>query len=229
MLIEGLKRLVPRGAKEAAKDSFRAWRLSQAVREVHALGPRAHPRVSTLLRLRAGWGNESYSAGVGYIEEVFRHLDSGTGPILECGSGLTTVLLGILAAKRGRELYTLEHDPDWHARVSRTLAKHGVEGVHLSLAPLVDYDGIEWYAPVESLPARFDLVICDGPPETTPGGRYGLLAAAGHRMTAATVILLDDASRTSEIGVLDRWRREAGWRFEILGTPPSQYAVVRCA
>jgi hypothetical protein len=228
IMIHGLKKLVPRSVKEAAKDLWRAQRLNRAIRELAILGPRDRPVRSTIELLRAGWGNEDYSAKVVYIEEILRQLDSTSGPILECGSGLTTLLLGVLAERRSREVWTLEHDPLWHARVEAALRKQRILGARLCLAPLVDYGGFTWYAPLEELPRRFGLVICDGPPEATPGGRYGLLPASGDRLSAGTVVLLDDASRESESQILARWWAEAGWKFEIRDEPPTEYAVIRC-
>lgn len=229
MLVEGLKRFIPRGAKKAAKEFWRAQKLSSGVRAFHALAPGSAPSTELIERIQTGWGNEDYSAGLAYIEEILRQLDSTSGPVLECGSGLTTLILGLIAGRRGREVWALEHDPAWHAHVSHALARHGIAEVRLCLAPLHEYGSFSWYAPAEDLPRRFGLVVCDGPPEITPGGRYGLLPVAGDRMSAGSVILLDDASRESEMGVLERWKSEAGWNFDVRGFPPVQYAVVRAA
>ena len=51
----------------------------------------------TLAWLRQGWGNEGYSADTSYLEAIRHWASRVHGPILECGSGLTTLLLGIVA------------------------------------------------------------------------------------------------------------------------------------
>lgn len=67
------------------------------------------------------------------------------------------------------------------------------------------------------LPARFSLVLCDGPPGNTPGGRYGLLPVLGHRLSPSVVILLDDAGRPDERAIADRWTAELGGTMTIEG------------
>lgn len=224
-----LKRLVPRAAKKAVKDFWGSRLVSRSLRELRSVGPDELPRRATIDRLRSGWGNEGYTAKAEYIEEMVYWLKSVPGPILECGSGLTTLLLGALAEGHGTEVWTLENDLVWHARVERALRKYQLGAVRLCAAPLVDYGTYSWYMPTVELPRRFGLVICDGPPESTPGGRYGLLPSMGDRMSADTVVLLDDAARESELNVLDRWHQEGGWGAEIHGVGTARFAVVRCA
>ena len=43
------------------------------------------------------------------------------GPMLECGSGVTTILMGILCGRRNVEVWSLEHFGEWRDRVSETL------------------------------------------------------------------------------------------------------------
>src|SRR5881296_3729307 len=79
------------------------------------------PTREALVRLREAWGNPSFAAKLEYLEEVARRGASVGGPILECGSGLTTLLLGLVAVRRGVDVWTLEHLPDWHDRVAQDL------------------------------------------------------------------------------------------------------------
>ena len=66
------------------------------------------------------------------------------------------------------------------------------------------------------MPARFTLVICDGPPSlTTLGSRYGLLPVLGDRFPPGTEILLDDAARLEEQGVIERWSAERPLRVDL--------------
>ena len=82
--------------------------------------------------LRTGWGNKSMSADISYLEAVFRWASGARGPILECGSGLTTVLLGMVAP---HHVTTLEHMPEWKDHVELVAKKHSVP-VNVLLAPL---------------------------------------------------------------------------------------------
>ena len=48
-------------------------------------------------RLVCGWGNESWSALTEYLEACVRHADEARRGILECGSGLSSLLVGAVA------------------------------------------------------------------------------------------------------------------------------------
>ena len=41
-----------------------------------------------------GWANEGYSASEDYLSACIRHALTSTGSVLECGSGLTTMVVG---------------------------------------------------------------------------------------------------------------------------------------
>jgi hypothetical protein len=100
------KRHVPPGIKLAVKDAWRRHILAGAVRHLIRLPPGELPSRSMLMDLRVGWGNEGWSGNLDFMEEVARRAATTAGPILECGSGVTTVLLGLLA---GRRLVPGEH------------------------------------------------------------------------------------------------------------------------
>ncbi len=133
----------------------------------------------TLRWLRMGWGNEGWSADTSYLEAVCYWASRIRGPILECGSGLTTLLLGIIAPNRAT---TLEHLPEWKEHVQQAAAKHSIP-VNLFTAPLADYGGFHWYSLSGLLTGDFELVICDGPPSRVIGGRYGLLPVASRLLS----------------------------------------------
>jgi hypothetical protein len=178
----------------------------------------------TLRWLRMGWGNEGWSANTSYLEAVCHWASRVRGPILECGSGLTTLLLGILAPDR---VTTLEHLPEWKGHVQEAATKHSIPSNVFS-APLVDYGGFHWYSLPESFPGNFELVICDGPPSgVVVGGRYGLLPAANRLLSRNAVILLDDVERSDEQATIKRWKGEFGIHCEKYRTPRGTYAEVR--
>ncbi|HEV2761818.1 MAG TPA: hypothetical protein VGV38_02395 [Pyrinomonadaceae bacterium] len=228
---DGLRPLinaVPGPVRRAVKEAVGAYRLRRAVREFSNLAPGARPTRALLSGLRAGWGNEWYAARTDYLEELAARAVETDGPVLECGSGLTTLLLGLLAGRRGVEVWSLEHLPEWHARVAAGLARFDVPGVRAVLAPLRDYGGFDWYdPPLEEMPREFRLVVCDGPPGPTRGGRYGLLPVLGDRLTTDSLILLDDAERAGEREVLRRWHEEAALCAAVRETPTATFALVK--
>ena len=225
-----VKRLMPAGIKTAAKKALLSQAMRRAVRRVAALPAGEAPPRELLSDLLTAWNNEGFAADLDYLAEVTRRATRVEGPVLECGSGLTTLLLGLLAGRRGVETWTLEHHPEWHGRVTIALNEHGIRNTRVACAPLRDYGGFSWYdPPLAEMPATFDLIICDGPPGTTPGGRYGLLPVMGERFRTGALILLDDANRPEELEALRRWSDEYGVAVEMRETSEGAYALATCA
>jgi predicted O-methyltransferase YrrM len=159
--------------------------------------------------LAYGWGNASYAATAEMLRAVVRLAAATPGPILECGSGLTTLLLGLVADRTGNRVWTLEHLSDWGARLRQVLADARVGSVRLGVSPLRSYGAFAWYTPsLADMPRDFALVICDGPPSGTAGGRYGLMPVMHGHLRPGCVILLDDVHRPDEQKVFARWLSE---------------------
>ncbi|HEY0386090.1 MAG TPA: hypothetical protein VGC64_08760 [Pyrinomonadaceae bacterium] len=224
--LRAIKRMVPRAIKEATKRALLARTFRRTVQAIMALPAGELPSRELLADLQRGWSNEGMAADIDYIEEVARRALGASGPVLECGSGLTTILLGLLAGKRGVGVWSLEHLPEWQQRVESALKQSGIPNVHVCLAPLKSYGAFSWYdAPLLTMPENFQLIVCDGPPEITPGGRYGLLPVMRERIHAGASILLDDANRASESRVLKMWAAEAKMSISFRQLPGGAFAL----
>jgi hypothetical protein len=166
-----------------------------------------------------GWGNDDWSALDEYLTDCLRYALVCNGPILECGSGLTTILVGAIARKRNLAMWSLEHLPAWGERVTRYSRKYGLDSVNISVRPLKDYPHFTWYdPPLDSMPDKFTLVICDGPPSGTRGARYGLAAIMKERLNPGCVILLDDAGWDTQQNTAARWGLELQGDYDTLGS-----------
>jgi hypothetical protein len=173
-----------------------------------------------------GWGNEGWSGQHEYLAACVESALGTNGAILECGSGLSTVLLAIVAQRRGLLLWSLEHLPAWAERVQRCLVQRRIEGARIHIAPLRPYGDFEWYAaPLADMPRQFTLVVCDGPPSATRGGRYGLLPVMKDRLSDDCLILLDDASRAGEQATVQRWAEEAPCQVSLRGDAKPYFEV----
>jgi hypothetical protein len=166
---------------------------------------------SLIPQLVDGWHNTQWSALDEYLLGCIGEVRAARGDILECGSGLSTLLLGIVAQSSGARLCTLEHSQAWADKVQFYLQRFRIESVRIFCKPLRSYGDFEWYdPPLELLPRKFALTVCDGPPaSTTQGGRYGLLPVMGSRLSGS-IILLDDAQRPEEQAIARRWSAECG-------------------
>jgi Methyltransferase domain len=202
--------------KNAARGAWRAI-MRTAKRPVLAallLGLRRLPLEELtdprrLQRLRWAWGNPN-SAAVEYLVAVTSAASTSRGPILECGSGLTTVLLGAVARRTGGTVTTLEHS-SWWARHVRWSVRTAGGAVDYRRVPLRDFGEFEWYDS-GPLPDGITLVVCDGPPATSGGGRFGLMPTCSRHLAAGAQVFLDDFERESEQAVAARWENEFGCR-----------------
>lgn len=167
----------------------------------------AEPR--RLARLSWAWGNPN-AASVEYLVAVTTAASASPGPILECGSGLTTVMLGAVGRRTGRTVTTLEHSAWWARHVGWSVRTAGGV-VDYRRTPLKEYGEFDWYDS-GTLHDDITLVVCDGPPATSRGGRYGLLPVAATHLAAGADIFLDDFDRESERAVAARWEKEYGCR-----------------
>jgi hypothetical protein len=171
-----------------------------------------------LEELVRGWGN-SWSAQHEYLAACLQHVRETDGPVLECGSGLSTVLMGAVAQARGVRVYSLEHEGRWATRVQKCLHKYRIHSVNLSTAPIRSYGDFDWYSlpALQSVPPRISLVICDGPSGGTRGGRYGLVPVMMEKLRPDCVILLNDGAPEEERSVAQRWGRMLGGNPELMG------------
>ena len=61
----------------------------------------------------------------------------------------------------------------------------------------------------QDLPDGIALVICDGPPSSTAGGRYGLVPVMKASLNTSCRILLDDTHRRKEREIIQHWCHDA--------------------
>jgi hypothetical protein len=125
-------------------------------------------------------------------------------------------------------VWSLEHISDWAARSQKVLDRHQLNNVHLCSAPLRNFGEFDWYDPPPGLPPAFSLVICDGPPATVRGGRFGLLPLMANRLAGGAVILLDDTVRPGEEAIARRWASEFRVSMEMRGPVDRSYAILTC-
>ncbi len=171
--------------------------------------------------------SDDWSLAPEALELVLEQVAAGRNRIVECGSGLSTVIIARLLRERGGgTLHSLEHDPGWVETTRRRIASEGLgrfaEVIEAPLEPgATAAVGSPWYArrALERLPASgVDLLLVDGPPadpERAPArSRYPALPLLAGRLAQGATVILDDAQREGERWVLGRWEREHGVRFE---------------
>lgn len=133
--------------------------------------------------------------------------------IVECGSGSTTVVLARCAANVGRgHVYSLEHDPDFAESTRQELNRHQLQDWATIIdAPLVNHnikkESWVWYdvKGLESI-SKIDLLVIDGPPFWVGElARYPAGPLFFPKIPSDSIIFLDDADRTEEVKIVNRW------------------------
>jgi predicted O-methyltransferase YrrM len=226
-----LTRMTPAAIKDPIKRYHRDHRLRRAVEAAYRTPPGEMPPALVLDECAEAWGYSGFRAGGGFVDRVAREALTTPGPVLEIGSGLTTILLGLLAGRRGVQTWSLEHWPDYHRSLARTLTRSRVTSVRTVLAPLKDHGEYAWYDSPDfaAMPRNFRLVIADGPPGDTKGGRYGLLPIMKDHLAPDALIVLDDAERPGEQAVLQRWKADFNLASELHWHGDKAWAVCRFA
>lgn len=175
-----------------------------------------------------GWGNQGWSAKSTYLRTCIDYAWKTEDAIFECGSGLTTVILGIIAKERGLVMVSLEHNRNWLMKVGRTLQKCQLNN-QLVEAPLKDFGQFSWYDTDQiQLPTRIGLVICDGPPASIKGGRIGLVPLIKQSFTRDSVILLDDMDRYGEKVIVTTWMQMHPLKVQLIESADS-HAIITMA
>jgi hypothetical protein len=206
-------------AKRELESSYRKFVFGRAVSRLRAAPEESGVAGGPVLeRLVYGWGNEGWAAREEYLSACIAQTLVTAGPILECGSGLTTAVLGAIATDRGIPYCALEHDAEWAARVRSTVGRLGLSSVDVIHAPLRTFGDFWWYdVPMNAIPRTFTMIVCDGPPGDTEGGRYGLVPVMESRIARDAVILLDDAERSREREIALAWSRRLGFGYQLVG------------
>lgn len=142
--------------------------------------------------------------------KLYRHCEA-TAPkvVLDVGSGTSTAVLALYAARYGARVISLEHNRNWCDRTREVLGRMGLrEHVELVHAPLVKHGGSEWYdARLGGLlgDRKIDHVFIDGPPEST-GARVVAMSRIQRHLRDGTTVWLHDGQRESERLAVEAWR-----------------------
>jgi predicted O-methyltransferase YrrM len=130
------------------------------------------------------------------------------GPILETGSGLSSVFM---AASTPENVYSLEHLDHYAAQTLAWAEEAGVSNVGICCAPLKDF----WYDVEKfNLPNKFALGFCDGPPRLY-GTRMRFFDVFAER---CSVIVVDDIKTDHNYAkAVQAWAESHGRTMTLLG------------
>lgn len=182
--------------KHGVNKQLKEWKFEKAIEALI----NGTEKPEDIIALIEGYGND-WSAQAEFLLACVQAARGAKGPILECGSGLSTIAMSLVTDE---QIICLENSPVWAEYITNFISKYCINNVRVICAPLHDYGNYEWYPRLEEyLCERYSLVVCDGPPRTSKGGRSGIVEI---KECIDGVLLLDDVDNNviNEIGkILD--------------------------
>lgn len=154
------------------------------------------------------YGGNQYAADPGVLALVTGIARKCRGPIIETGSGLSSILM---AAATQEQVYSLEHVDHYAAQTLAWAEEAGVANVGICCTPLKDF----WYDLDKfALPNKFAFGFCDGPPRLY-GTRMRFFEAIAPR---CNVIAVDDIKQDHTYAkAVHDWAQANGRTVTILG------------
>lgn len=222
-----------RPAIASARFRVRLFRLRRALLRLEGAASIEQIDLALMDDIGRAWGNSSFAADSGFLVAVAGNVWAGRGPVLDCGSGLSTVVAAVIAARNGDTVWSLEQDEEWYHDLRRVLAALSLRNVVLWYAPLRPYGDFVWYdLEGRTLPARFASIACDGPAvhrSAWPAPLYerwrvGVVSVLRERGVVFDNIVLDDATDSRAPGLLERWNAE-GLITQPVDTPSGRHIV----
>ena len=155
-----------------------------------------------------------WSAAADFLQVIVDHcLSHRPATILECGSGLTTLMLARCCQLNARgSIHSLENGAEFSQVSSRYLADYGLqEYATIRHAPLetTTLNGVEyqWYRRDGIPDGKIDMLVIDGPPGFIQRrSRYPALPLLFNRLSDDCTIFLDDAARDEEREIVELWQ-----------------------
>jgi hypothetical protein len=227
-----VRRLIPRAARDVAKRRLAAWRVDRAIRSLREVEAFSAEELRTF---REAWGNEGFSADERFLVEAVRLIKENPGDVLECGTGATTVIAGILAERYGFRVYSLEQDTAWSLHTKRVIGRGKLTSVHILHTPLKSFGNHMWYDTADvSLPRHFGVVLCDGPfiaasleEPFRSMWRYGVLPFFERSQSTFDTLLLDDVNDARAAAVLAQWQTEFGITQDLIRASEGDCSVIK--
>jgi len=159
-------------------------------------------------------------------------LDRKPLTVVECGSGVSSVVIGYLLKKNGRgHLYSLENSDVYAIKNTELICRHRLNNqVSILHAPLTEMtindEQKKWYDTTQITTIQsIDILIIDGP----TGHRYPALPILHTQLSENALIIVDDCNRKKDRENVLKWQHEFGLNIEWLNTEkgPAVLGVIR--
>lgn len=171
------------------------------------------PSLATISELYAHWGDPLTQGGESYLRSCLAEARAASGPIVQCGAGLLSLVLGSLcqtSAVPARQLWCLEHDPHWANTIRSWLTQYRMGRVHVITSRPHLFEEFVWYAAdPERLASGVSLVLCEGG-RAAPSGVPGALARLEPRLADPSIVLARGVGRADDLRRAHQWAKDHG-------------------
>ncbi len=191
--------------------------VEQPTRHAQSCYPASYQALCENLELLDGIPYAKYwSAGADFLGLIVRHCQHARpSVILECSSGLTTLMLARCCQLNGHgHVYSLENGEDYVQVTRDALNRYGLgqtaSVIHapLEAVSLVDRS-FQWYVNAGIPEAGIDMLVIDGPSGFIQRhSRYPAVPMLVGGFAEPCVVYLDDAARPDERESVARWLEE---------------------
>jgi len=179
------------------------------------------PRIpaSQIANLYAYWGDPLRPSDENYLRSCLTQVNASKGPILQCGAGLMTLLLGAACQRKEEnpnQIWCLEHDRHWANLIRSWLTEYQIPNTHVIHSPAKLFKDCSWYSVDTARLAKiYSMVICEGT-RATPKGCIGALTRVQNRLSDEFVVLAKQVTQSADLKFLNSWAKNQGASFVIV-------------
>ncbi|MEZ5557580.1 MAG: class I SAM-dependent methyltransferase [Pseudomonadales bacterium] len=161
--------------------------------------------------LYAHWGDPLDEPGEGFLRSCLAELKLADGPVLQCGAGVLTLLLGAICGRDAkRHLWCFEQDPQWSNVMRSWLTQYEIANAHVITAPARMYPTFVWYAmDLNRVPKGLRLLLCEGS-RATPRGAVGALEMLTDHLAPNCTVLARRVTSKDDLAYLKDWAGRHG-------------------
>ncbi len=169
------------------------------------------------LNLRKGMPyTRDWSASPDFLKLIVEHcLDHKPKAVMECSSGLTTVVLARCCEMNGEgTVCSLENGAEYAAKSREHLQRYALGSLATVIdAPLqkhlVNGTEYEWYDTAAIPDHSIDMLVIDGPPGFIQRhSRYPALPLLFDKLADGCMVFMDDAARADEKEIVQMWQTQ---------------------
>ncbi len=203
----------------------RQYRLDRALRR--ALEPAPGLIDERLIEeICDAWGSPESYAVDGHLRALLAEVPKAHGHVLQCGAGLTTVLLAVALAHRGVHLWALESNAQSAAAVRSWLAQYELNQAHVVTARAeIGRAGVGYAVDVGRIKGPLSLVICEAS-QAHPGNAGWILPRIADRLDPKAVVMVCDVRKREEVDAVAAWCRASDASFVVRGKTDRYVKVV---